>query len=312
MKKLLSLYVFAFLSLSAFAQTDTVAGYKSIFGHESTVWNGAKEYWDDPHWFNYILQTSYDTIIDSLNYKKIDCYRYIISTNSWGRCPESEFFLREDTITGKVWVRYETDNNNFNMADTDYLVVDMTLEIGDSILLQRAATSRLWGEMFYVRNISYSGSGKTIHLQDVIDDFKLPTRDIYFIEGVGCSHLFDFAIDYIYRTILVCCHKDGELIYHNAIPNYPDEDCIVPYGGAGIDNCDDKVSVSVFPNPCTDILYIEGINIQSAMLYNMGGQLLKASTNVNEPIDIKELPSGTYFIKIITHQGVICKTIIRR
>ena len=312
MKKLLSLYVFAVLSLSAFAQTDTVAGYKSIFGHESTVWNGAKEYWDDPHWFNYILQTSYDTIIDSLNYKKIDCYRYIISTNSWGRCPESEFFLREDTITGKVWVRYETDNNNFNMADTDYLVVDMTLEIGDSILLQRAATSRLWGEMFYVRNISYSGSGKTIHLQDVIDDFKLPTRDIYFIEGVGCSHLFDFAIDYIYRTILVCCHKDGELIYHNAIPNYPDEDCIVPYGGAGIDNCDDKVSVSVFPNPCTDWIEVNGENIQSASLCDIKGNVVMADIEVPSRISMADIPSGVYFLRVVQDNMVSSRSVIKK
>lgn len=58
---------------------------------------------------------------------------------------------------------------------------------------------------------------------------------------------------------------------------------------------------SVFPNPASNILYINGINnnqIQEVIIYNtLGNEIIKVEVN-NNSIDISTLKTGVYYIKI--------------
>ena len=66
---------------------------------------------------------------------------------------------------------------------------------------------------------------------------------------------------------------------------------------------------TLHPNPAKTDLNIEskkGIKISSASIYNVLGQLVLVHTNLNQSksIDVSELKSGNYFIKILSDQGI--------
>jgi hypothetical protein len=59
----------------------------------------------------------------------------------------------------------------------------------------------------------------------------------------------------------------------------------------------------IFPNPATDYVVIDGINEgEIVLIFNVNGQLMKRFyQNVSsQQIDITDLASGTYFVKIGT------------
>lgn len=301
MKNAIILSVLIALSTTVTAQTDTVAGYKSIFGHESTEWNVALNYMDDYNWYNYIMRSSIDTSVNETKYKKIEIY----SSAAW----ERDILLREDTTTGKVWLRCVGGDDwleqRIGVTDTDFLIMDMSMEIGDSIFLFLSSMTfdLLWEDWFYVRCIDTINGHKTIHLQNE------QNYTIDFIEGIGASNLFDVIEPWHFYSALVCCHKDGELIYHKTVPGHPDENCIIPY--VGIENSAVESSVSVYPNPCSDWIRIEGDNIQSACLYDILGSVIMDNVDVHSPINLSSLPHGVYLLRVANGNTLLTKTIIK-
>jgi len=62
--------------------------------------------------------------------------------------------------------------------------------------------------------------------------------------------------------------------------------------------------VSVYPNPATDVLHIDGDNIQGVAVYNLQGQCVMTETgNVNE-LSVSNLSRGMYIVKVTTADGV--------
>ncbi len=62
----------------------------------------------------------------------------------------------------------------------------------------------------------------------------------------------------------------------------------------------------IYPNPAKNILNIETKNdltISSLSIYNTLGQLVQVITSPNKTIDISELKTGNYFIKIVSDKG---------
>ena len=71
----------------------------------------------------------------------------------------------------------------------------------------------------------------------------------------------------------------------------------------GVEDYDNE-EVNVYPNPATDMLHIDGSNIQSVSLYNLQGQcVMTESGNVNE-LSISNLSRGMYILKVTTDNGV--------
>jgi hypothetical protein len=59
------------------------------------------------------------------------------------------------------------------------------------------------------------------------------------------------------------------------------------------------VSVNVFPNPATDVIYIENASqFTQASILNVLGQEVMYVTKLNNSIDVAGLRSGMYFIKL--------------
>lgn len=313
MKNAIILSVLIALSATVAAQTDTVAGYKSIFGHESTVWNGATKLWD--FFYNHELHASVDTAINGINYKKIEYYD--ASLAYLRRFSTLDFYIREDTTTGKVWYRYtesalETPGVHSLLSesqiDTDFLLIDMSLGLGDSILLTHVSTGLSW---YYVSSVAYVDSTKHITLTKKKWDGMNTT--IEFIEGIG-NIIYGVLVHQEFNT-LVCCYKDGNLIYQNTDtanhPNWEYDGCTVyDRDGGGVVDVDNTVTIS--PNPCTSILNIAGENIQSASIFDIKGNIILQDIPVNMPIDLTGIPCGIYFVQILHSDTIFTRTIIKK
>ena len=102
----------AALCIAAVCLGQKATGYKSFFGQEYTVWNVATEYYDmSPK--NHKLSTPYDTVIGDMAYKKIE-YSGLRDVTS------RDFYLREDTATGRLWCRYADEDEDFIISHYNY------------------------------------------------------------------------------------------------------------------------------------------------------------------------------------------------
>lgn len=67
-----------------------------------------------------------------------------------------------------------------------------------------------------------------------------------------------------------------------------------------------STNFTLYPNPVKDILHIKSTNVisvYSVSIYNPLGQVLQVITNPTEEINVTELKTGNYFIKVITDKG---------
>ena len=305
MKKILLLLVFAAMTIAIHTQGDTV-GYKSIFGHESTVWHGATEYYHS-WWENRKFQTNGDTIIGEHLYRKIECYD-LYRNGDERRFSRGDFYLREDTATGRVWYRFTGSGSGYvhidpEFIDTDLLVMDMSMEIGDSIMIFENFNGHFHPQKYYVESIFYADSMKIIQLYIYRDDDKFAKLTLLFIEGVGPSTFFGLYLNEQVENVLLCCHKDGELIFHvsertrsTTIPELAEDQCTIP-PLAVIEKIEDE-EISVSPNPCGEWINIGGEKLQRAEIYDINGRYVQTIQDFNTTVNIGTLSPGCYILKI--------------
>ncbi|WP_194765969.1 T9SS type A sorting domain-containing protein [Tamlana sp. I1] len=81
-------------------------------------------------------------------------------------------------------------------------------------------------------------------------------------------------------------------------------------------NIEDKetTQLKVYPNPVSDIVYINSVSkVEKVEIYSIQGALVlkTANTNIKE-VNMSQLKTGTYLIKIYTNSGVTDKILIKR
>ena len=112
---------------------------------------------------------------------------------------------------------------------------------------------------------------------------------LYAVDGVDTVFYIAAEHGYVYKTGIA--------------------DVIYPYG------VDESISeISVFPNPASEMIHIEGVEAAEVRIYNAMGQLsLRQSTNGNdqETIDISSLPNGIYLIQLVSKGGLATKQIVK-
>jgi pectate lyase len=74
----------------------------------------------------------------------------------------------------------------------------------------------------------------------------------------------------------------------------------------------EEAELTLHPNPVTNTLYLSGSNqkIEKIAIYTLTGTLVKSSGNNTESIDVSDLISGGYLVKVNTDQGTILNKII--
>ncbi|WP_431243692.1 T9SS type A sorting domain-containing protein [Flavobacterium sp. P21] len=72
--------------------------------------------------------------------------------------------------------------------------------------------------------------------------------------------------------------------------------------------------VVLYPNPVTDILYFSKSTqtIEQVQVYNMSGTLVSSAGKNAESIDLSQLISGTYLVKVYTNDGSFNQTILKK
>ncbi len=71
-------------------------------------------------------------------------------------------------------------------------------------------------------------------------------------------------------------------------------------------------AVVVYPNPATDSFSVESYDsVEEVAIYNMAGQRVQKTSNVNQPVNISALTNGVYVVKVKTSEGTYSKRIIK-
>jgi len=275
-----SLLILLFLSWSVLAQA---ASYKSIFGANAYEiieysYNGWPQI--DTFWIGG------DTLVHDTVCKKV---LYTNLKNVIG-------VMREDTVAGKVWFR------SFKPAlvapgDTDeVLLYDFNLKTGDTFDLAEYYGSTMPGDNI-VDSIYYINSKKHIRFKGSIIN---KNERLEFIEGVGsnASNIYKYRGDFFYAEYLICAYRNDEQVYANEFYNGNCSPAL------SIDIAIDTSNLILYPNPVTDMLYIDlrrSYSKVSVSLTDISGQpvLTKTFRAVSEiVIDVSMVKQGLYLLNI--------------
>ena len=71
--------------------------------------------------------------------------------------------------------------------------------------------------------------------------------------------------------------------------------------------------LNIYPNPCQDIINVEADGVASIQIFNIQGQICKRIENFqNRTINISELPSGVYTLKVTTAHGQATQRVVKK
>jgi len=293
------------------------AQYQSFFGNNITEYfiqgEGVSYVTDyDPAWLlgnthNYLLSKNDTAIINNHLY-----YRGGSFTNA---------FLREDTITGRIY-RYDP------ILDEDIIICDMSLSVGDTFWMP-FDRSRSYNGVEYGKpvpiiadSVLFINGLKHIIFRKpypcpVLYDEEIHHHSILFIEGVGpnfspfgwlnglwenCSgSWFETDSSLIcgyghWNPFLLCVHKDDELVFMS-------DERAGCWQNNNVSIKEDKKDVFVlYPTPTRNILNIvfENLPIQKGTLYitDMVGRVVYSQETAEQhlKINVKRFQSGLYVV----------------
>ena len=231
------------------------------------------------HYSTLVHWLSDDTLVDGVRYTKV------LETRNGEGTPRLAALLREEN--GKVWKRE---------SSTDLLLYDFTAQVGDTVRFGDFA------ESFVVDSISFEQIGevdrKKIWFGLEYDITGEPYAIETWTEGIGSDMGLLFSGWYYvtggyYRAL--CFHQNGELLWQNEY-----------YGTCMIDAVEEEVApaVSVYPNPVSETVSIEGLEPAEVQVYNTLGQMVKTVKDSHE-INMAGLPQGVYLLRITDTDGKV-------
>ncbi len=123
-----------------------------------------------------------------------------------------------------------------------------------------------------------------------------------------CSIINNVNLECIYVDDKNAPHNNWHKNYGHYIDN--EAECTV----LSINDFNVNNSVTLYPNPVSDILYIENtnqVNIQKIELYDVYGKQIIRTENSFDQVNFKNIVPGLYFINIQTEYGTATKKIIK-
>ena len=280
MKHLRSILLLTFF-YSFFSYNSEAQNYASIFGSESTTW---KIPFCNLDQFIITEQVSSSDITYNTNiYKKIgtsytggvDYGLNSVSGNGWAR---------ENMNEGKAWFVGTVETAN-GLDTVEYLVMDLSLEIGDNFLVHES-----FGEtdLAIVDSIYFNDGFKYVRTtyQHWNSDEKLT-----FIEGVGTN----YGLSYMHNVYNLCncllsINKDLMQVYSN-------DNCLPTAHQSELE----PKELTLYPNPSVNSISISHIsNNGTYTILSVLGEEVKQTyfEGQNIQIDISDLRPNIYFIEI--------------
>ena len=195
-----------------------------------------------------------------------------------------DFYFTEDTNTGRLY-RYNP------ILEDKVLICDMSLTVGDNFYY----TDEYGDSYAIVYNVTYEDGKKVIHLTDCFSSWV-------FQEGCFPSYLpIGILKDYseMCRSHLLCEYKDGEQMFANQVF----ETCYIDNVSVQ-ERKQQQNWVSLYPNPASETVRIEGVRPAEVQVYNALGQLVKTVRDINE-ISVADLSHGIYLLRITDMNGMV-------
>jgi pectate lyase len=86
------------------------------------------------------------------------------------------------------------------------------------------------------------------------------------------------------------------------------------YATLGLGQNVQAAKLTLYPNPVTDQLYLSSSDqkIKNVTIYSLNGSLVKSIKNEVDSIDVSDLTSGNYLVKVTTDQGSFTQKIIKK
>lgn len=267
------------LAATLICGTVQAQGYQSYFAADSTRLNVYMEMIDYCHTF-YLTIRSADTVnINGTQYVKG------FPHGQYGYNYEYEdFYFSEDTNTGRLY-RYSP------VLDDKVLICDMSLSVGDNFYY----TDEYGDSYAIVYNVTYEDGKKVIHLTDCFNSWV-------FQEGCFPSYLpIGILKDYseMCSSYLLCEYKDGEQVF----ANQSFETCYIDEVSVR-EQIQQQNEISIYPNPTSETVRIEGVRPAEVQVYNAFGQLVKTVRDSNA-ISVADLSHGVYLLRITDMNGMV-------
>jgi len=308
MKKITIIVLSFLLCLGSFAQINNVTDDYHPLVQEENKWNNV-DVWAFPNppisipdfiFHPQCFMLHGDTIINDMEYKKMyfSTKKDPIFPHDWSL----RNFMREDEDK-KVWYK------DINSSSEEILYYDFSLEIGDTVPVDLGFNE--WPVV--VEDITYetinNGEQRKVFWLSSETYLPLNWHKEYWIEGIGSIivpiyPLQGNIVGGFYR--LLCFYENKDLIFNDN-----------PWGtcyksSLGINTFDNHIKI--YPNPAKDILHIDNIDdlpIHRILLMNIYGQTVKQyKENINQ-INVSDIPSGMYFLKVsISKEKEIIQKII--
>ena len=73
----------------------------------------------------------------------------------------------------------------------------------------------------------------------------------------------------------------------------------------------ETAQVSVYPNPATDVVFVNADNVESVQVYSLTGALVAESEGENS-VNVDHLANGSYVVRIATAEGVATTKLIKK
>lgn len=84
-----------------------------------------------------------------------------------------------------------------------------------------------------------------------------------------------------------------------------DHTIYVSFSGMGVEEVQ-ELGVIVYPNPTRDVVFVEGANLETVVLYDIQGNCLRSlDYNNGRELNVSGLPQGTYLLRLTTLDGHI-------
>ncbi|MDB5281123.1 MAG: hypothetical protein JWO06_198 [Bacteroidota bacterium] len=269
--------------------------------------------WSIDHW----LKIEGDTVVGGMAYKKF--YDSDSGQASSPNFPTVYFhrgwrltgLVREDTIAKKVYLfgNLTTDGGLCRISNTDTLLYDFSTQIGDSVRkLLTDPYDNCFDSVFVADSINYSGfqnwSRRTVYL-DPTGQAALAVKGYKMIEGIGPSFgLFggpETTFEQTYWTYLISYCVGPDSICGRGFTAITDINDFKP-----------EIVVQIFPNPANNLFFLEAAeSIEQFELINLTGQIIETENpnTTKVGVNIRDLPGGIYFCRILMKDGVVTKKI---
>ncbi len=238
---------------------------------------------------------NYSILSDTTIYLNQKAYKVLQTYN-----PNIYALIREDTAK-KVHL-YLPDNNGIFSNDTgEFVIYDFNLNIGDTMITNHFNTS--------IINIVTDKDSITLNGESRVRfTIKRPFYGFtyYWIEGIGSDMglLGNYYIPFEGSHELIC--------YHHLTLDYISPQFTDCKGYLGIKE-NNLQPISISPNPATDKLTVNVTErILQLSIYTLTGKQIKTYRDIDNTIDISELPDGIYLLQLQTETGITYRKFIKQ